>query len=191
MCSPAPKARLSKWRQRVRLSHGARSDAIHPTLRPLSSCPSSCLDTRLSQKLCFAGADQPRALCSDAGPRKQSFQDKGVPKQELGHEGFIRTKNAPWHWAKALYLEWFSVRNGRVVIQTTRYTLDISPPAWTMTAEEYRLSREASAADYLAELEKMIGPLTGDARVIGLGELLAEQEREDDDEGEQRKKPET
>jgi hypothetical protein len=104
-------------------------------------------------------------------------------------EEFIRTKNAPWHWANALYLEWFSHRNGRVVIQTDKYTLSISAPAWTMTAEEYRLSREASAADYLAEMEKMAGPLTGEARIIDLGELLAEQERENDDEGEHWKQP--
>jgi len=105
-------------------------------------------------------------------------------------EDFIRTKNAPWHWANALYLEWFSHRNGRVVIQTASYLLQISAPVWTMTPEEYRLSREASAADSLAEMEKMFGPLTGEARFIALGELLTEQEREDDEEGEQWKRPE-
>lgn len=108
-----------------------------------------------------------------------------VKVPEMPIEEFIRTKNAPWHWANALYLEWFSPRNGRVVIQTTKYKLRISPPAWTMTAEEYRLSREASAADYQSELEKMFGPLTGDARVIDLSELLGEQENDEDDDGEQ------
>ena len=41
----------------------------------------------LSSRLCFAGADHARALRSDAGAGKQSFQDKGVTKLELGHEG--------------------------------------------------------------------------------------------------------
>lgn len=110
-----------------------------------------------------------------------------VKVPELPMEEFIRTKNAPWHWANALYLEWFSPRNGRVVIQTTRYKLRISEPAWTMTPEEYRLSREASAADYQRELEELFGPLTGDGQVINLGELLREQDEEDDD-GEQWRK---
>ena len=41
----------------------------------------------LSSKLCFAGVDYARALRTDAGEGKQSFQDKCVTKQELGHEG--------------------------------------------------------------------------------------------------------
>ena len=40
----------------------------------------------MSAKLCFVGVKQVRALNPDAGPRKQSFQDKGVTKLELGHE---------------------------------------------------------------------------------------------------------
>ena len=40
----------------------------------------------MSAKLCFVGVQQVRALHPEAGPRKQSFQDKGVTKPELGHE---------------------------------------------------------------------------------------------------------
>ena len=40
----------------------------------------------MSPKLCFVGVQQVRALDPEAGPRKQSFQDKGVTKLELGHE---------------------------------------------------------------------------------------------------------
>jgi hypothetical protein len=41
----------------------------------------------LSSKLCFASADHARARRSDADAGKQSFQDKCVPKLELGNEG--------------------------------------------------------------------------------------------------------
>ncbi len=41
----------------------------------------------LSSKLCFAGVAHARALRADADAGKQSFQDKCVTKQELGHEG--------------------------------------------------------------------------------------------------------
>ena len=40
----------------------------------------------MSAKLCFVGVKQVRALHPEAGPRKRSFQDKGVTKLELGHE---------------------------------------------------------------------------------------------------------
>lgn len=39
-------------------------------------------------------------------------------------------------WGNALYLEWCSKRNGRVVIESASYSVEISQPAWTMTAEE-------------------------------------------------------
>lgn len=52
----------------------------------------------------------------------------------------------PSHWANCLYLEWFSERNGRVVVESTDYELTISTPEWRLTAaeEEQRL-RDAAA----------------------------------------------
>jgi hypothetical protein len=51
-------------------------------------------------------------------------------------EEFVRMKNGPWHWANSLYLEWFSERAGRVVIESADYKLKVSEPAWRFTAEE-------------------------------------------------------
>jgi len=95
-------------------------------------------------------------------------------------EEFVRTKNAPWHWANALYLEWFSEANGRVVVQTADFTLNISAPAWTLTDEEYRASREASGQEYIDWMEGTFGPLTGEVQIVNVGELAqpAEDERE-------------
>ena len=93
---------------------------------------------------------------------------------------------APWHWANALYLEWFSERNGRVVIQTAEFRLTLSAPAWTLTPDESQASRAASARDYAEWMEKHCGPLTGDAQVVDLGEVLAGHER--DEEGEEWKR---
>ena len=42
----------------------------------------------------------------------------------------------PTHWANCLYLEWFSEQNGRVVIESTDYDLNISAPEWRMTPAE-------------------------------------------------------
>ena len=51
-----------------------------------SSFPSSSLETYLSVKLRFGGAEKLWALHPYARPRKQSFQDKRMTKLELGHE---------------------------------------------------------------------------------------------------------
>jgi hypothetical protein len=42
----------------------------------------------------------------------------------------------PSHWANCLYLEWFSEQNGRVVIESTDYELNITAPEWRLTPEE-------------------------------------------------------
>jgi hypothetical protein len=47
-----------------------------------------------------------------------------------------RKEKPPEHMANSLYLEWFSERNGRVVIESADYLLTISPPEWRLTPEE-------------------------------------------------------
>jgi hypothetical protein len=47
-----------------------------------------------------------------------------------------RGEKPPEHMANSLYLEWFSESNGRVVIESVDYQLEISAPAWRMTPEE-------------------------------------------------------
>lgn len=97
-------------------------------------------------------------------------------------EEFIRMKNAPWHWANALYLEWFSEANGRLVVQTADFALNISAPAWTFSDEEYRASREASGREYIEWMEKVFGPVEYEVE-SGDGSEFAR-----DDEGEEWKR---
>jgi hypothetical protein len=47
-----------------------------------------------------------------------------------------RGEKPPEHMANAMYLEWFSERSGRVVIESADYLLQISEPAWRYTPEE-------------------------------------------------------
>jgi hypothetical protein len=47
-----------------------------------------------------------------------------------------RGETPPDHTANSLYLEWFSERSGRVVIESADYRLQISEPAWRYTREE-------------------------------------------------------
>lgn len=56
-----------------------------------------------------------------------------------------RGEKPPEHKANCLYLEWFSDYNGRVVIESTDYRLEISAPLWRLTPEE-ELQRAKDAA---------------------------------------------
>lgn len=51
-----------------------------------------------------------------------------------------------FHMANALYLEWYSEYNGRVVIESSDYKLELDGlPAWEMTDEDERERRSASS----------------------------------------------
>jgi hypothetical protein len=62
----------------------------------------------------------------------------------------------PSHWANCLYLEWFSDANGRVVIESADYELEISAPEWRLTpAEDEQRAKEAAAG-----MDGFMGKLT-------------------------------
>lgn len=47
-----------------------------------------------------------------------------------------RFQEVPWVLSCSLYLEWLSDRNGRVVIQTTDYTLEVSERQWAADEDD-------------------------------------------------------
>src|SRR5207249_4962902 len=67
---------------------------------------------------------------------------------EQAFEMIGRKEKPPEHMANCLYLEWFSEANGRVVIESTDYTLDISAPSWRMSAEEDEQRAGQAAAGF-------------------------------------------
>ena len=51
-----------------------------------------------------------------------------------------------WHGGNSLYLEWFSVTNGRVVIEAAHYQLELdAEPAWIMHDEDEITQQSANA----------------------------------------------
>ena len=69
----------------------------------------------------------------------------------------------PWHWANSLYLEWFSIPNGRVVIESAAFKLEVDPePAWVMDEAEEELQR-ARNAEALTRFMDRLGSLVSDA----------------------------
>src|SRR5439155_12401553 len=81
-----------------------------------------------------------------------------VPLQDA-LEMIRRKEKPPEHMANSLYLEWFSERNGRVVIESADYEVTISAPEWRMTPEEDAERAQQAAAgmgDFMGKLTEAI-----------------------------------
>lgn len=77
----------------------------------------------------------------------------------------------PWHWANCLYLEWFSTRNGRVVIETTAFELHIDADvAWTMSADD-EVAQRARNAEALSNFVNQLAGATGFDPSAGLDDV--------------------
>jgi hypothetical protein len=63
----------------------------------------------------------------------------------------------PWHWGNSLYLEWFSITNGRVVIEATNYQLELdAEPAWMMVDGD-EAARQAANAEAMSDFMERAG----------------------------------
>lgn len=79
-----------------------------------------------------------------------------IPMDEL-MECYRKKEPFPWHWGNSLYLEWFSQRNGRVVIETTDFILELDDTAaWTMSEEEEIEQRRANEAAMTGFMDRML-----------------------------------
>ena len=70
-----------------------------------------------------------------------------------------RKKKPPEPMANSLYLEWFSEKNGRVVIESADYELTISAPEWRMTPEEDEERAKQAAqgmANFMGKLNEAV-----------------------------------
>jgi hypothetical protein len=65
-----------------------------------------------------------------------------------------RGEQFPEHMANRLYLEWFSHRNGRVVIESTDYEIKVSEPVWRLSPEEELQQHEANAEAMRSFMER-------------------------------------
>lgn len=77
----------------------------------------------------------------------------------VGEEEFGRLyrdrKEIPFEWRNTLYLEWFSERNGRVVIESASYRLKVSDHVWEMdedAEEAQKLANLNAMRDFMAQV---------------------------------------
>lgn len=64
----------------------------------------------------------------------------------------------PEHMANCLYIEWFSEANGRVVIESTDYEIDVSAPEWTLSPDDEQAQIAASHQAILDWLDRIDQP---------------------------------
>ncbi len=88
---------------------------------------------------------QQRGVAGDlTASRKARILDMSASE---AHEMLERHEAPPEHIANALYLEWFSETNGRVVLETADYEVTISAPTWQLTpSEDEQRARDVAAA---------------------------------------------
>lgn len=78
-----------------------------------------------------------------------------IPMDQIG-EYYAAKKKWTWHWGNSLYLEWFSVTNGRVVIESASYQLTVDPEIkWEMSAEEEEQQRRGNAEAMTNFMERL------------------------------------
>lgn len=61
----------------------------------------------------------------------------------------------PSRWANCLYLEWYSAQNGRVVLESADYHLEISAPEWRLTPAEEAERAKLAAAGLTGFMQKL------------------------------------
>jgi hypothetical protein len=75
---------------------------------------------------------------------------------EDAYDMLKRKQNPPEHLANALYLEWFSEANGRVVVESADYKLTISESSWQLSPQD----EEQRARDVAAAMDEFTQRLT-------------------------------
>ena len=74
----------------------------------------------------------------------------------------------PYEWKNTLYLEWFSESNGRVLIESASYHLEISPQEWEMdedAEEAQKLANLNAMRDFMAQVICRREPAPRDMRL--------------------------
>ena len=90
------------------------------------------------------------------------------------HQHHHTTGGIPYAWKNILYLEWFSEINGRVVIESADYLMEISAHVWTMdedAEEAQKLANLNAMRDFMAQLIHRRDASDNDAESNGEGEL--------------------
>jgi len=73
------------------------------------------------------------------------------------YEAIKAGKKLPEHLAKAVYVEWFSEADGRVIIESADYEISVSEPVWKMSPEEEEQQHRANAEAMQSYVDRLTG----------------------------------
>lgn len=76
-----------------------------------------------------------------------------APSEQTGTSG--SPTGLPARKVNKLFLEWFSETNGRIVIESTEFRVELGPAAWVMTAEEESQQLTANRESFRQWLEHL------------------------------------
>lgn len=97
-------------------------------------------------------------------------------------EHYRKRESFPWHWGNSLYLEWFSQTNGRVVIESADFVLELDAVgAWEMSEEEEE-EQQITNAGAMAGFMDTLGHAVWDAHEAERAAIMADLEMPEDDE---------
>ena len=98
-------------------------------------------------------ADQRGWVGDITASRREKIPD--VPAEEV-MRCLAAGKAYPWHWGNTLHLEWYDETNGRVVLESAKLLLTISPEvAWELTVEEEAAQKRSNAEAMSGHIEEL------------------------------------
>lgn len=104
-------------------------------------------------------------------------------QRELQH-GHASGGDAPFEWRNTLYLEWFSRSNGRVLIESSTFELQISGHLWEMdedAEEAQKLANLNAMRDFMAQVIRRREPEADHDQAAELDEFAWEQRLRESD----------
>lgn len=94
----------------------------------------------------------------------QVIKQFDIPNNELAKR-LMAGERPPFIWSKCLYLEWYSNRNGRVVVQSTRLEVErIGERAFELTKEQWQEQHQQNQNEMDFFMTKMGDLLEEDTR---------------------------
>jgi hypothetical protein len=122
---------------------------------------------------CLVRFENPRSRLSEEENVELAARQDGVPGDitasrkvrvfdvplEEALDLMKKGETPPEHMGNCFYLEWFSEANGRVVVESTDYKIDVSTPAWTLSPDEEQeqiAAAHQAMRDWLERLDEAL-----------------------------------
>ncbi len=102
-----------------------------------------------------------------------------VDDEEM-HRLYDAKQEIPYEWRNTLYLEWFSEINGRVVIESAAYEMEITAHVWNMDEDEeeaQKLANLNAMRDFMTQVIRRREPAASDFEVADEMDEFAWEER--------------